>query len=192
MPGRRKEPVPVICVKCGTHFTTFAWRTKGLYCSSCQRERKRDNRRAYVTRQKEHNSAEFRRRYNMRRNRWRANHKEQNQASARRRFLANMEDTERRAAYLAYHRAYYWAHREEKNHLARLRYRARQGVAAAIMEVRARHGELEECPRLHVRSASLPCGKRPECFGKVRCEKCPADASPPSHMDAPWAVSARG
>ena len=63
---------------------------------------------------------------------------------------------------------------------------------AAAFRLKAMTGRLQECPRLHVRATSLPCGRRPECFGKIRCDKCPAGAAPPSGLDNPWAVNVVG
>ena len=35
----------------------------------------------------------------------------------------------------------------------------------------ANDGEMEYCPRMHVRMVDLPCGQRPECWGGNNCER---------------------
>lgn len=35
----------------------------------------------------------------------------------------------------------------------------------------ANDGEMEYCPRMHVRMVNLPCGQRPECWGGNNCER---------------------
>lgn len=35
----------------------------------------------------------------------------------------------------------------------------------------ANAGEMEYCPRMHVRMVNLPCGQRPECWGGNNCER---------------------
>lgn len=70
--------------------------------------------------------------------------------------------------------------RSRRSHLkTTLRKRACRGDNEARMRLLALNGELRECPRLHVRARELPCGRRPECFGAVRCGCCPAQARPP-------------
>ena len=82
--------------------------------------------------------------------------------------------------------------RADKRALYRAHKEAKKGTASGIMALLAQKRQLQECPRLHVRATSLPCGRRPECFGKIRCDKCPAGAAPPSGLDNPWAENVVG
>lgn len=97
-----------------------------------------------------------------------------------------------------FNRAYRAAHPEKEREATRRR-REKQRLEllaahdpAAAFRLLDLQGQIQECPRLHVRASSLPCGQRAECFGKVRCEKCPDEAMPPSGKDSSWAISAVG
>lgn len=191
MSGARKEAVRALCPDCGAEIWTTSTRGR-TRCVACRRERQREWRKAYIERQKRDNPDEFRSRYNVNRNRWRATHREQDRESAKRRHERRMADPQKRESYLLYHKAYYQAHKADIAHAAKLRRQAKKGIVAAIMARKAARGELLECPRLHVKATSLPCGRRLECFGTVRCEKCPPSAARPSVKKLPWEACAVG
>ena len=152
------------------------------------RDRILERRRAY--------RAEHAQEINEYQNKYRAEHKEK---TAQYRAKYRTEQREKyeasRKRYYAVHEQkireyqakYYQKNREKLIQGQRLRRLARKGVASAIMELKGRRGELLECPRMRMKATSLPCGKREECFGAVRCGSCPAGAEPPSGLlDKPW------
>lgn len=52
---------------------------------------------------------------------------------------------------------------------------ARRAVATPLLPAPLMH----YCERMSLRQLSpLPCGKRMECFGEPRCERCPEEAAP--------------
>ncbi len=78
-------------------------------------------------------------------------------------------------------RARYRENLEENREKAKLRQRMYRNTPGAKLEYDKIMDRVKTCPRLHVTSSSLPCGKRPECWWGKPCEKC-ADMKKPVNM----------
>lgn len=67
----------------------------------------------------------------------------------------------------------------------------KRAAERARREAKAQVDAMHYCERMSLRTLSpLPCGKRVECFGEPRCERCPEDARavlPPVVSDS-WGI----
>ena len=192
------------CPDCGAEISVPVNVVGRARCGACRAERARADKRAYAARRKAADAEGYRRaqaaaqrasyarqkaadpagflaRKREKSYRYREANPERWRELTRAAHVRRMADPEAHARMLERKRALYRAHKE-----------AKKGTASGIMALLAQKRRLQECPRLHVRATSLPCGRRPECFGKIRCDKCPAGAAPPSGLDNPWAVNVVG
>lgn len=203
--SRRKTPVLCVCGECGQSFE--AWAAVPERCPLCRAAHETAMRRA---RQKRYYAAhkdrpEFKNQKNAASRLWREKHPDEAKASFARYRAAHPEECRQSAKAWRqahpeqcreYGRKWRAEHPEEcrqankmqfaKRRAARLGREGRDG--SAVMRVLARGGLLQECPRLHVKARELPCGQRAECFGKVRCGKCPDEAMPPRMDFGPMAA----
>ena len=192
----RKEPILMHCPDCGVEVWTRA-ATRIVRCPECRKAR--DLARAKQYYHDRRNDPERMKLLAERTRKYRRENPEKVRQSQKEWRKKNADRVhEAWKAYYAAHaqelrerssgkwRKYYSTHREAVLERLRLARRARKGVVSAIMELKGRRGELMECPRLHIKTSALPCGKREECFGARRCEKCPPNATPPTLWDKPW------
>lgn len=191
--GARKEPVHVTCPDCGIDVWTLSTKLPAR-CPECRAAHQAALRRArdrrYVDAHRDDPAWRAAREANCRK--WRQANPEKARKSVSEWRKRNTERIrEKMRQYRDEHRdefrAYAAKWRDENRDKCRaenrrqyLRRKAekmkRSGCGGGhVMDVMARAGMLRECPRLHLKASSLPCGKREECFGKVRCENLPAN-----------------
>ena len=174
------------CPDCGAEISVPVNVVGRARCGACRAARARADKRAYAARRKVADAEGYRRA----------------QAAAQRASYARQKAADP-AGFLARKRERNSRYREanperwrELKRAAHVRRMADPEAHARMLERKRalyrQKRQLQECPRLHVRATSLPCGRRPECFGKIRCDKCPAGSAPPSGLDNPWAENVVG
>ena len=170
----KREPWPHTCIECGREFLS-ACRNSRLRCHECQKEARRRQHAVYDRTEK---GKEAKRRSSKT---YRERHKEQ--CSAR----TAQYHKERREELAEKQRARYWQNAEMERLKSKLRWRIRHwNDKKAEFEYGRLLGRLQTCPRLHVTAASLPCGKRPECWGGKPCEKCEGMKRPRDYGFGQW------
>ena len=188
MKGRRKEPVPYQCVLCGAACESWSCNLP-IYCPDCLQKRRKEAARKYAKEhQAEHNARQRITRKLL------PNYAEKNHAH----YLKQKADPKFQEYRREYQRKYYQAHAEKlkarakayhqanrekllprMQETSRLRRLAKKNDTNATVKLLDMQNKLQECSRLHMRAMRLPCGQREECFGTLRCPKCPASATPP-------------
>ncbi len=171
-----REPWEHRCA-CGAVFLSACYTAK--WCPACRRKRREETKAAYLDRVRGTEEYRARSRESSRRQ-W---EKDPEKARRRCRESHRRRREARPEEVRAYNRACYARNREAVKKRNRLAYHARKGDAGVAMRLLEMLGKMRECPRLHVRAASLPCGQRLECFGKIRCAHCPNEAKPPRVME---------